>query len=221
MKRLEALLDYHFQDPEILRLAFVHPSTQQKNNQRLEFLGDAVLQFCISDLLYHRYPEWQEGPLTARRAALVCEKTLSVLARSLCLGEYLLLSHGEDLNGGRENDSVLADAMEAVLAAVFEDGGIDAAKSVIFHLFEHEENMVLAVTRNTKAELQEWLQQQGKPVPVYEITGQEGPVHRPVFHARVMAEGQELATGSGHSKQEAEKAAAKAALQILKFQGDR
>ena len=216
MEDLENLLNYHFRNRDILRRAFVHPSTQLPDNQRLEFLGDAVLQFCISDLLFHRYPNWKEGALTARRASLVCEKTLSILARSLNLGKYLILNPGEEHIGGRENDSVLADAMEAVFAAVFEDGGIDAIHQVIYTLFDHEQDMILPVTHNTKAELQEWYQARGAALPAYKIIAQEGPIHRPSFTAQV-SEGQVvLATGTGHSKQEAEKAAAKAALLMLK-----
>ena len=121
MQRLQQALGYAFRDPSHLRLALTHPSTKLPDNQRLEFLGDAVLEFCVSDMLYRKYPDFHEGALTARRAALVCEHTLSVLARQLDLGEYLYMGNGEDANGGREKPSILSDAMEAVLAAIYKD----------------------------------------------------------------------------------------------------
>ena len=118
LEELQERLEYHFRDSKLLCRALTHPSTKLPDNQRLEFLGDAVLEFCVSDMLYRKYPDFHEGALTARRAALVCEHTLSVLARQLKLGDYLYMGNGEDANGGREKPSILSDAMEAVRAAV-------------------------------------------------------------------------------------------------------
>ena len=117
MHKLQQALGYAFKDPSHLRLALTHPSTKLPDNQRLEFLGDAVLEFCVSDMLYRKYPDLHEGELTARRAALVCERTLSAVARSLELGRYLLMGHGEEQPGGRAKPSILAAAMQAVLPA--------------------------------------------------------------------------------------------------------
>ena len=123
MQKLQKALGYTFRNEAHLRLALTHPSTKLPDNQRLEFLGDAVLEFCVSDMLYHKYGKLHEGELTARRAALVCERTLSAIARSLDLGRCLIMGHGEEQTGGREKPSILADAVEAVLAAIYVDGG--------------------------------------------------------------------------------------------------
>ena len=131
MIQLQKALGYTFRNEAHLRLALTHPSTKLPDNQRLEFLGDAVLEFCVSDMLYHKYAKLHEGELTARRAALVCERTLSAIARSLDLGRCLIMGHGEEQTGGREKASILADALEAVLAAIYVDGGYEAARDVI------------------------------------------------------------------------------------------
>lgn len=193
MQRLQQALGYAFRDPSHLRLALTHPSTKLPDNQRLEFLGDAVLEFCVSDMLYQKYPDLHEGELTARRAALVCERTLSVIARSLDLGRYLLMGHGEEQTGGREKPSILADAMEAVLAAVYVDGGYEAARGVIRVLFQEEERLA-----------------------AYEIVAQSGPDHDRRFTAQVSVQGRAVATGEGNSKKAAEQAAAKAALKAYR-----
>ncbi|MEG2252795.1 MAG: ribonuclease III domain-containing protein, partial [Clostridia bacterium] len=135
MQELEKAIEYSFCDAANLSMALTHPSTNLPDNQRLEFLGDAILEFCVSDMLYRKYPSIQEGELTARRAALVCERTLSILARSLGLGGWLLMGHGEEQTGGREKPSILADALEAVLAAIYVDGGYEAVRTVILRLF--------------------------------------------------------------------------------------
>lgn len=216
MERLQNAIGYRFRDLSLLRLALTHPSTNRPDNQRLEFLGDAVLEFCVSDMLYHKYPDWQEGKLTARRAALVCEKTLSILARSMELGRYLFMGNGEELMGGRDKDSILCDAMEAVLAAVYLDGGIVKANEVILKMFAEEEKLTAVRGENHKGDLQIYTQAHGLETPVYEIIDRSGPDNSPVFTAQVSLKGKPVAQGTGNSKQKAEQAAAGMALTLLK-----
>jgi len=211
-------LGYTFKDEAHLRLALTHPSTKLPDNQRLEFLGDAVLEFCVSDMLYRKYPDLHEGELTARRAALVCERTLSVLARSLELGKVLVMGHGEEQTGGREKPSILADAMEAVLAAIYIDGGIRAAHQVILRLFAEDEKLIAWRGHDDKSALQEYTQANGLELPAYVIIAQEGPDHNRTFTAQVSVLGKPVATGVGNSKKAAEQAAAKKALKTLREQ---
>ena len=218
MQKLQKALGYTFRDEAHLRLALTHPSTKLPDNQRLEFLGDAVLEFCVSDMLYRKYPDLHEGELTARRAALVCERTLSVLARSLELGKVLVMGHGEEQTGGREKPSILADAMEAVLAAIYIDGGIRAAHQVILRLFAEDEKLIAWRGHDDKSALQEYTQANGLELPAYEIIAQEGPDHNRTFTAQVSVLGKPVATGVGNSKKAAEQAAAKKALKTLREQ---
>lgn len=218
MQNLQKALGYTFKDEAHLRLALTHPSTKLPDNQRLEFLGDAVLEFCVSDMLYRKYPDLHEGELTARRAALVCERTLSVLARSLELGKVLVMGHGEEQTGGREKPSILADAMEAVLAAIYIDGGIRAAHQVILRLFAEDEKLIAWRGHDDKSALQEYTQANGLELPAYEIIAQEGPDHNRTFTAQVSVLGKPVATGVGNSKKAAEQAAAKKALKALREQ---
>ncbi len=214
MEALQKAVGYSFQNPEHLRLALTHPSTKLPDNQRLEFLGDAVLEFCVSDMLYRKYDSLDEGELTARRAALVCERTLSVIAHSLELGKYLLMGNGEEQTGGREKPSILADAMEAVFAAIYMDGGWEAAREVILRLFQEEEKLTAWRGQDDKSALQEYTQAHEMALPEYEIVGQSGPDHDRHFTAQVKVMGKPVATGEGNSKKAAEQAAAKAALRM-------
>ena len=214
MEALQKAVGYSFQNPENLRLALTHPSTKLPDNQRLEFLGDAVLEFCVSDMLYRKYDSLDEGELTARRAALVCERTLSVIAHSLELGKYLLMGNGEEQTGGREKPSILADAMEAVFAAIYMDGGWEAAREVILRLFQEEEKLTAWRGQDDKSALQEYTQAHEMALPEYEIVGQSGPDHDRHFTAQVKVMGKPVATGEGNSKKAAEQAAAKAALRM-------
>ncbi len=212
MQALQQALGYTFQDEAHLRRALTHPSTKQPDNQRLEFLGDAILEFCVSDMLYHKYTDFQEGPLTARRAALVCERTLSVLAQSLDLGRCLVMGNGEILTGGREKPSILADAVEAVLAAIYVDGGYEAVRKVIFRLFQDEDKLVAPRVKDDKSSLQEYTQAHDMGLPTYRIIEATGPDHDRHFVAEVVIKGQQMATGQGASKKSAEQMAARAAL---------
>ena len=215
MQQLQKALGYTFRDPSHLRLALTHPSTKLPDNQRLEFLGDAVLEFCVSDMLYHKYQNLHEGELTARRAALVCERTLSAIARTLELGRCLVMGHGEEQTGGREKPSILADAMEPVLAAIYVDGGYEAVRDVIRVLFADDEKLTAWRGHDDKSALQEYTQAHGLELPSYAIIAQEGPDHDRRFTAQVSILGKPVATGIGNSKKAAEQAAAKKALQGL------
>ena len=207
-------LGYEFRDEALLRRALTHPSMGKQDNQRLEFLGDAVLQYLMSDRLYRRHPEDREGSLTHLRALLVCEASLSQIAEKLGIGEALIMDRGEELTGGRTKPSVLCDAMEAVLAAVYLDGGMEAAKGVVERCWPDEEE-VSRPLQDAKGALQEELQKHGGETPTYEIVGQSGPPHAPVFRAAVYRGGECLAEGEGKSKKAAEQAAALKALKKL------
>lgn len=215
IKALQKALGYQFQNPALLTMALTHPSTKLPDNQRLEFLGDAILEFCVSDMLYRKYPQYHEGQMTARRAALVCERTLSLLARQLGIGPCLLMGNGEEQTGGREKPSILADAMEAVFAAIYMDGGYEAAKAIILKLYQDEEHLVAPKVKDNKGALQEFTQAHELGLPAYQIVSEEGPPHDRHFVAQVIVQGQPLAKGSGNSKKSAEMAAAGEALKLL------
>lgn len=214
MQALMKSLQYEFKNPDLLRQALTHPSMGKEDNQRLEFLGDAVLQYIMSDLLYATHPASQEGNLTHLRALLVCEAALSQVARSLHVGEALIMDKGEVLTGGRDKPSVLCDAMEAILAAVYLDGGMEAARKIVTSFWPRAED-VHRPMQDSKGALQEYLQKDGGDAPTYEILAQSGPPHDRVFEAAVYRGGQPLATGSGRTKKQAEQAAALAALKKL------
>ncbi len=214
MRKLEEALGYAFEDKALLQLALTHPSAlEEENNQRLEFLGDAVLEYCVSEMLFHKYETASEGELTARRAALVCEETLWVLAESLSLGKRLRMGRGEEQTGGREKPAILADAMEAVVAAVCLDGGIDAAKTLVGRLFEDDEALASRRGRDLKGELQAYTQAQGLGLPEYRVTAEDGPAHDRRYTVEVLVADERIASGEGVSKKTAEQNAAKAALQ--------
>jgi len=212
---LEQRLGYAFRQRDWLEQALTHPSAQGEDNQRLEFLGDAVLEFCVSDLLFTKYPLSREGELTARRASLVCEDTLYRLAQRLHMGDALRVGHGEELQQGRRKPSILSDALEAVLAAVYLDGGIRAARDLVFRLFSDEEDLSAACGADEKGLLQEYTQSRDMALPEYRIVEETGPAHNKRFVAQIRVKGKSLALGEGGSKKAAERAAAKTALALL------
>ena len=214
MQNLMKALGYQFRNPSLLQRALTHPSMGAEDNQRLEFLGDAVLQFVMSEILYASHPKDREGQLTHLRALLVCEAALSQVARSLHVGEALRMDKGEALTGGRDKPSVLCDAMEAILAAVYLDGGMDAARAIVQRHWPRPED-VHRPMQDSKGALQEHLQKDGGDAPTYQILAQDGPPHDRTFHAAVYRYGKELAQGSGKTKKQAEQAAALAALETL------
>ena len=214
MNKVMKALGYTFRDEALLRRALTHPSMGKEDNQRLEFLGDAVLQYLMSDRLYRRHPEDREGALTHRRALLVCEASLSQIAGRLGIGDALVMDRGEEQTGGRTKPSVLCDAMEAVLAAVYLDGGMEAAREVVERCWPGEDE-VSRPMQDSKGQLQEALQKNGGETPTYRIIGESGPPHAPVFEAAVYRGGEQLATGTGKTKKQAEQAAAVRALAVI------
>ena len=216
MKELEKRIAYRFKDPALLKTALTHPSFGRDHHvphyQRLEFLGDAVLELAVSRYLYFELPEVDEGKLTRIRAALVREETLSRAAQRIGLGKYLYLSAGEEKTGGRKKPSILADVMEAVLAAVYLDGSFDDAVRIIGMVLQDELHPeVLEDHLDAKSRLQEIMQQHGK-MPAYEFISMKGPPHAPVFSYRVMDGEREMGAGQGTSKQNAQQMAARDAL---------
>ncbi len=223
---LQARLGYVFRQPGLLMLALTHPSVAHEKgaplqtNQRLEFLGDAVLQLVLTTELYEKFPNVDEGPLTKARAKLVNRRTLAEHARQLGLGQHLLVSRGEEMHGGRERPAALADTFEALLGALFLDGGFEAARAFILRQFSADlgELSVIPVLENPKGELQEWLQASSSEAPHYHVVSATGPDHDRVFECTVHHRGVELARGSGKSKKAAESEAALAALAELRRQ---
>lgn len=222
-EELQTSLGITFKNQELLKQAFVHRSylneaRQIKNsNERLEFLGDSVLSFLTSQFLYETYPEYPEGILTNVRSSLVKTTMLSDIAKSLGLGELLFLSHGEEASGGRTNQSLLADVFEALLGAMFLDGGIDTCKSFLTaHLFPRAADIVTSKAYiDYKSYLQEIIQQDSRVSPTYEVVKSEGPDHARTFWVEARAGGEVLGSGSGKSKQAGEQAAALAALEKM------
>jgi ribonuclease-3 len=218
MEDFETLLGYSFKDKNLLRTSLVHSSYAYENttqsNERLEFLGDAALELASSLYLYKRYPKLPEGELTKLRAAAVCEPSLARAARGLMLSDRLLLGKGEAATGGRERDSILSDALEAVIGAAFLDGGMNATCKITERLLgEYISDLYL--TRgfgDYKTSLQELLQQRSQEPIVYSIVSEQGPDHNKSFTAEVRHGQTVLGYGSGRSKKEAEQQAAFAAL---------
>jgi len=221
METLETILGHTFRDPALLQLALTHGSVgyenqrSQADNQRLEFLGDAVLQLALSHLLYTRSPRADEGVLTKARAQLVSTKALARLARQIGLGSHLVLGRGEDANGGRDRDSTLADALEAVAGAIYLDAGHPAAHQFATRLFSADLDALEhgPLERNPKGELQEVIQAVNATPLIYSIVATDGPDHAKSFCAAVSWLGHELGRGSGRSKKEAETEAAQTALE--------
>jgi ribonuclease-3 len=214
---VESALGYEFENPELLRRALVHRSWEGgvgESNERLEFLGDAVLGLVVAEHLFRR-GDLEEGAMAKTRAAVVNAESLAAVARSLDLGEHLLLGRGEETTGGRGKQSILADSMEAVIGAVFLDGGLEPARTLILRVWGRRlsERAARPGSLDHKTRLQEVLAADGK-VPEYEVEG-SGPDHRRVFTAVVRSGGRVLGAGEGTSKKRAEQGAAEAALEAL------
>jgi ribonuclease III len=223
---LQPQLGYTFHDFNLLRLALTHPSVAHEpgaavqTNQRLEFLGDAVLQLVLTKQLYEKFPAFDEGPLTKARAKLVNRRALAERGRKLDLGRHLTVTRGEEISGGRERPSSLADAYEALVGAIFLDGGFEAAREFILREFQdaYSELSEIPILENPKGELQELLQSVSTEAPQYHVVSSSGPDHDRIFECTVQHGGAELARGSGKSKKLAESEAALAALKKLREQ---
>lgn len=222
MDQLEQKIGYRFRNKKLLRQALTHSSYANEKklgklgcNERLEFLGDAVLELISSDVLYARFPQIPEGELTKKRASLVCEPSLAYCARQFGLPEYLLLGRGEDMTGGRMRDSIVSDATEALLGAIYLDGGFERAREFVlkFILNDIERKQLFY---DSKTILQELVQEDGKQPVEYVLTGESGPDHNKQFEVAVRINGIPAGNGAGHTKKAAEQAAAYQALRKIK-----
>ncbi len=223
LETLQQRLQYRFQDLSLLNAALTHASYVKGDgrasiyNERLEFLGDAVTELCVSEYLFKHYPDMDEGGMTRARALAVYEPALHKIALDLSLGEVLLLSRGEEHSGGREKASILADAMEAVIGAVYLDGGLNAASSLILRYAKNSiaEAVSGVADKDYKTMLQEYVQKQRLGNVNYVFAGASGPDHKKVFTMRVDVGGKAMGEGEAGSKQEAGQHAAKIALEKL------
>ncbi len=218
--QLEERIGYHFQDPTLLRTALTHSSFANEYHvkeihhyERLEFLGDAILEYITSETLYEKYPELSEGALTKRRASLVCEYTLSQITRDLGYGDFVFLSKGERMTGGSDRPSILCDLFESVLGAIYLDGGLEPARKYVEqHLLTDLEHKTLFT--DAKTILQEYAQREGKKVS-YDLLEQSGPDHQKDYHVQVCVDEEKLAEGHAHSIKGAQMEAAHKAIREL------
>jgi len=222
IKNLEAAIGYRFKNISLLQNALTHSSYANErwhnsllSNERLEFLRDAILGMTVAKYLYQTFPDRPEGELTRMRADMVCEQTLAKVAARIDLGRHLLLGNGEELGGGRTRNSILADAVESVIAASFLDGGMEAAQRFIEQFILVEVPVRKLHNADYKTALQELVQQKKNQVLSYALVGESGPDHDKQFDVEVKLNGQVVGTGSGSSKKRAEQAAAHAALEKL------
>lgn len=224
---LEKILGYTFQDQNTLRLALTHSSYANElrerkadYNERLEFLGDSVLGIVISEYVYANNPDFKEGELTKMRSKIVCESTLAEVASEIALGEYMLFGKGEALTGGRTRRSILADAFEALIAALYLDGGFDVVKSIIFNLMAEKIEMAEKglIVDDYKTHLQELVQMNKDNRIKYELLEETGPDHRKSFRTAVKINQKIVGIGEGRSKKESEQEAAKMALRSGKIE---
>ena len=222
MRELQKTIGYTFRDQSLLETALTHTSYANevykdglRSYERLEFLGDSILGFTAADYLLGAYPELHEGELTKLRAELVCEASLAVTSKKLGLGEHLRLGKGEEAGGGRQRVSIIADVVEAVIAAIYLDGGLLAAKRFIYEHVLVDARARIKLNADYKTMLQELVQQKKNQQLTYELLGESGPDHDKVFSVRVLLNGTPLGTGEGTSKKRAEQAAARQAVEAL------
>ena len=222
IKDLETAIGYRFRDIQLLQNALAHSSYANErwhnsllSNERLEFLGDSVLGMLVAEYLYRTFPDRPEGELTRMRADMVCEHTLATVANKIDLGTHLLLGHGEERLGGRSRESILADAVESVIAACFLDGGLEAAAQFVQKYILVEVPVSRLNNMDYKTALQELVQQKKNQVLSYTLAGQSGPDHDKQFEVEVSLNGAVVGCGSGRSKKRAEQMAAKSAIEKL------
>jgi ribonuclease-3 len=216
LKRLQISLNFEFANPKLLDTALSHRSSGLNNNERSEFLGDSILGFVIADLLFHKFPEADEGQLSRLRASLVKKETLADIARQLSVGSYLKLGAGELRSGGHARDSILADALEAIIAAIYLDSDYQRARLFILELYEIRlQQLTLTKGRkDPKTRLQEWLQSEKMELPVYEVIKSSGPQHKQQFVVSCTITSMKVTTtGKGQSKRKAEQDAAEKMLE--------
>ena len=222
INELETAIGYQFRNITLLQNALSHSSYANerwhdslKSNERLEFLGDSVLGMLVADYLYRNFPNRPEGELTRMRADMVCEKTLATVANTLDLGRHLMLGRGEELGGGRKRESILADAVESVIAACYLDGGMEAAVQFIQKFILVNVPLTKLKNADYKTALQELVQQKKNQVIAYNLVGESGPDHDKEFRVELTINGEVAGIGVGSSKKRAEQAAAQAAIELL------
>ena len=219
--RIEAWVEHDFNDQSLLVEALTHPSATRRgknaprNNQRLEFLGDRVLGLIVAHLLIARFPNEEEGPLSRRHAALVRRETLAEIAGAFGLGDMLTFAKSEEAGNGRVNPSILADALEALIGALYLDGGLEAAEPFVRARWEPHVSAMGRPPRDAKTALQEWAQGRGLSLPIYKLTETSGPAHAPRFKVEVTLSDFPPTTASASSKRQAEQSAAKALLDAV------
>lgn len=219
---LEQTLGYNFADPQLLTLALTHRSAAGRNNERLEFLGDSILNHIIAEALYQQFPGSKEGDLSRMRASLVKGETLAEVARELQLGDYLLLGPGERKSGGHRRDSILADAFEAIVGGILLDSDVEQCRRIVLAWFSLRLDQLdgASAEKDAKTQLQEYLQGRRNPLPEYELLGILGEDHKQRFHVACRIQKPALVVeGSGGSRRKAEQAAAHAALDMLSKHG--
>ncbi|MBN2858120.1 MAG: ribonuclease III [Candidatus Delongbacteria bacterium] len=225
IRELEGIIGYRFRNKNLLIQALKHRSftarsgeERKSSNERLEFLGDSVLNFLTGQYFYENFTEKHEGDLTKMRSILVSGENLSETARKIDLGKYILVGDFEERTGGRDKDSILEDCMEALIGAVFIDGGIEKASSLVKKLILNDADEILRTKKhsNYKSELLELVQSKGYPPPTYELTGSEGPEHEKTFTVNVIVDGKVIADGTSNSKKRAEQEASARALELIK-----
>jgi len=211
-------LGYRFSELELLELALTHRSSGSNNNERLEFLGDSLINHVVANYIYHKFPNVSEGALSRIRAALVRRESLADLGVNLQIGEYLFLGAGECKSGGRKRKSIIADAVEAVVGAIFIDGGFETARRIILTLYS-EKFFAMSedlAEKDSKTQIQEYAQAKGLELPVYELESVSGDAHEPMYHVVCRITGSDwIGRGSGLSRQEAEQIAASSVLSCL------
>lgn len=224
IQQLELLLEHKFSDQSLLVQALTHPSYLHEaggsgggDYQRLEFLGDAILGLLLAEIMYTRYPDWDEGALSQLRSRLAGQDVLADRARSLGIGAFVQLGRGEEQTAGREKDSILADVLEALIASLYQDGGLQAARTLVVRLFEDlvatPESLVLG--RDSKSELQEYLSSHDYPAPDYQLIEESGPPHNRLFRFLVLVGDRVIGDGQGKSKKIAQQAAAAKAVEMF------
>lgn len=233
LEPLERTIGYRFRDRGLLEHALTHRSRVHEDasggvfdNESMEFLGDSILGFVIADLLFHEFPQHNEGQKSKLKASLVSAASLGRLAEKIDLGRFLILGRGEEKTGGRRKLALIADCYEALIAAIYLDGGIEPARGFVERQFDdliadaRRHGTVAAFTEDYKSALQEWLQSHDRGLPVYRLAAELGPAHRRRFAVEVLVNGEPIATAEGKSKKEAAQQAAKNALEILTARGE-
>ncbi|TLD85282.1 ribonuclease III [Helicobacter sp. MIT 11-5569] len=219
LKHFEKTLGYHFQTQQLLKEALTHKSTKKgAHNERLEFLGDAVLDLIIGEFLYKKFPNSREGELSKMRASMVNEKAFAKVARYLKIGDYIFISNSEEQNHGRQKDSILSNAFEAVIGAIYLESGLEVARTLVHHLLNavHPNIDLNSLFYDHKTALQELTQEKFGVTPEYILLDSSGPDHNKNFLMSVKIQGEEYATANGKSKKEAQQICAKIALEKLK-----